>query len=162
MIRLRREEITNPFLSLSPLFIRSKENLRREGLVKGFSILDCALALCVIDKISNSNKREELGEKPIAKVNIEALHAHMHSSQSYVSDVLQNMNIRVPFNLSATTGVEAVKETTTSLGELPIGVTMNPSGSLDGSGAASNPNMGKNAINPITNAVTGLWTMVIL
>ncbi|GKB26507.1 hypothetical protein Tco_0865908 [Tanacetum coccineum] len=109
-----------------------------------------------MDKISNSNKREELGEKPIARVNIEALRVHMHSSQSSILDVLQNMNIRVPFNL--TTGVEVVKETTTSLGELPMGVTMNTSGSLDGSGAASNPNMGKNAINPITNTVMGLWT----
>nr|GEV14958.1 hypothetical protein [Tanacetum cinerariifolium] len=104
------------------------------------------------------NPREGLGEMPADRVDLDALCAHMQSSQNSILEVLQTMNTRVQFNPSATMGVEAVKETTTSPGELPMGVTMNPSSSLDGFDVVSNPNMGKNDTNPITNDVLGVNT----
>nr|GEW78631.1 reverse transcriptase domain-containing protein [Tanacetum cinerariifolium] len=106
----------------------------------------------------NPRIREGLGEIPTDRVDLDALCAHMQSSQNSISEVLQTMDTRVQFNPSAAIGIKAVKETSTSPGELPMGVTMNPSSSLDGSAMVLNPNMGKNDTNPITNDVLGVNT----
>nr|GFA35193.1 hypothetical protein [Tanacetum cinerariifolium] len=110
----------------------------------------------VMKKLDNLNKREGLGEKPAARVNIDALRDHMQSSKTTISSVLHNKTIRVPINPSSSIGDDvAARETTTSFGELPKKVTMNPNSSLGDTGVFTNPNMGEKAIDPTTNPSVG-------
>ncbi|GJT48433.1 hypothetical protein Tco_0974590 [Tanacetum coccineum] len=103
-----------------------------------------------MDNNRSDNMREGLGDPPATRVNLEAVYAHMNSSQSMVSGSLKTKTTRVLSNPSSTIrdgvdrGTTTVSSSYSNLGEISINPSMVSSSIGFGeSNRAQNPNSGK-------------------